>query len=95
MKGRLRYVPDYKCRECTGEIRSLEGLPAESVVTSNKSLEIVNKFCYLGDMISAAGGVGESMVARIRCGWEKFRELLFCLPPKVFSLHTKDNIFQT
>ena len=45
----LRSVPDYKCRKCTGEIRSLEGLPAEFVVTSNESLEVVNKLCYFGD----------------------------------------------
>ena len=33
----------------------LESLPAESVVVSNESLEEVNKFCYLGDKIRAAG----------------------------------------
>ena len=60
----LRYVPDYKCRKCTGEIRPLEGLPAESV----------------GDMISVVGGIGESIVARIRYGWNKFRWLLPLLP---------------
>ena len=29
MDGRLRSVPDYKCRKCTGEVRPLEGLPGE------------------------------------------------------------------
>ena len=37
-------VPDNKCRKSTGEIRPLEGLPAEIVVVSNESLEVVNKF---------------------------------------------------
>ena len=59
MTGRSRSVPDYKCRKCTsGEVRPLEGLSAETVDISNSCL-----------MISAAGGVGESIVARIRCGW--------------------------
>ena len=44
--------------------------------------------------ISAAGGVGESIVARIRCGQKKFRELLPSLPSKVFSLRMKSKIFQ-
>ena len=35
----------------------------------------MNKSRYLGDMISAGGGVEESIVARIRCGWKNFREL--------------------
>ena len=67
-----------KCRKC---IRSLVGLPAKSVGVRNDSSEVVNKFCYFGDIISAAG-VEESIVARIRCGW------------KVFSLCTKSDIFQ-
>ena len=67
MKGRLRSVPDYKCRKCTGEIRPPEGLPAESVVINNGSLEVVDKFCDLGDMISTGGIVEENIVARIRC----------------------------
>ena len=57
MKGRLRSVLEYKWR-------SFEGLPVEYVVRSNESLEVVNKFCYLSDMIrsSAGGGVEESIV---------------------------------
>ena len=62
MKGRLQSVPDYKYRKCTGEMSAIEGLPAESVVVSNESLEVVKKFCYLGDT-SAGGGVEESIVA--------------------------------
>ena len=59
MTGRLASVPS--------EIKPFQGLPAESVVKSNESLEVVNKFFYLGD-ISPAGGVAESIVASIRCG---------------------------
>ena len=54
-------------------------IPAESAVVSNESLEVVNKFCNLGDMISSVGGVEKSIVARIRRRWKKFRQLL---PPK-------------
>ena len=43
MKGRS--VPDYKCRKCTGEFKTLEGLLTESLVVINESLEEVNKFC--------------------------------------------------
>ena len=46
----LRSVADYKCG----------GLPAESVVT-DESFEVVTKFYYLGDMITACGGVEESI----------------------------------
>ena len=59
-------------------------LPAEYVVISNESLEVVNKFCYLHNMISVDGCVEESIVARIRCGWKKFRELLPVLTSNCF-----------
>ena len=39
MKDRLMSAPDYKCRKCIGENRTLEGLPAESVVVSTESLK--------------------------------------------------------
>ena len=52
----------------------------------NDSLETKDKFCYLGNMISACGGAEESCIARIRCGWKKFRELLPLLTSRVLSL---------
>ena len=37
--------------------------------------EEVEKFCYLGDMISCSGGASEIVNARIASAWRKFREL--------------------
>ena len=57
-------------------------------------MEVVDKLCYLGDMISAGGGVEESIVARVRSGWKKFRELLPVLTTKGFSFHSKGRVYQ-
>ena len=38
-------------------------------------MEEVEKFCYLGDMISCYGGASEAVSARISSAWKKFREL--------------------
>ena len=84
MKGRLWSVPDYKCRICTGEIGPLEGLPAESVVISNESLVIMNKFCYIGD-ISVAGGTEENIMTRIRLVRRNVGNFCLYLPRR--SLH--------
>ena len=62
MNCRLRSVPDFKFRKCTG---TTYGLPAQPVVISNESLEVVRN-CYLGDTISEAGGAEENIVARIK-----------------------------
>ena len=57
------------------------------------TLEVVERFCYLGDLISSGGGCSESIVARVRTGWKKFRELLPLLATKGFSLHTKGRLY--
>ena len=93
MIGRLRSLPDYKCRKCTYQFRPQDRLPAESVV-SNEFLKVVNKFCYLGDMISAAGSIHKSIAARIRCGWKKFRELLPLLTSRCFHSAKKVTFFR-
>jgi len=37
------------------------------------TLELVDKFCYLGDMLSVDGDADAAVEARIRIGWNKFR----------------------
>ena len=36
----------------------------------------MDKFCYLGDMLSVDGGADATVEARIRLGWNKFRQLV-------------------
>ena len=33
-------------------------------------------FCYLGDTVEARGGAFDSVIARIRSGWNKFKDLV-------------------
>src|SRR4029077_5491230 len=47
------------------------------------------KCCYLGDMISEAGGAGHASVVRVRCAWQKFRELAPILTSRGVSLKLK------
>jgi len=36
-------------------------------------MDLVDKFCYLGDMLSTHGSADTDVIARIRSGWNKFR----------------------
>ena len=38
--------------------------------------ELVDKFCYLGDMLSVDGDADASVENRIQIGWNKFRQLV-------------------
>ena len=51
-------------------------------------LELVDKFCYLGDTLSVDGDADACVEARIRIGWNKFRQLVPLLTNKDVSLIT-------
>ena len=53
---RLKKDPDYRCTRCQGTVRPLDGRPQKEVQVGSDKLEVVASFCYLGDMLSAAGG---------------------------------------
>ena len=64
---------------------SLLSLQAQPGCTSvdigaSAKLELVHKFCYLGDMLSVDGDAAAE--ARIRIGWNKFRQLVPLLTNK-------------
>ena len=47
---------DYRSTRCQGTARPLDGRPEREVQVGPYKLEVVASFCYLGDMLSAAGG---------------------------------------
>jgi len=52
------------------------------LVINRVSLEKVDKFCYLGDMLDADGGCDSAVTTRVRAAWKKFREYLPILTGK-------------
>ena len=46
------------------------------------TLECVNRFCYLSDMLGAAGGCGEASRNRVRGTWKQFKEFAELLTRK-------------
>lgn len=91
IRGRLQNVADYRCAFCLGTHVNPERI--DRVNIGDISLECVDKFCYLGDVIGAGGGAEASSVARIRAGWNKFRELVPLLAPRGMSLHLKGKLY--
>ena len=73
---RLKKDPDYRCTRCRGTACPLDGRPQKEVQVGPDKLEVVASFCYLGDMLSAAGGCELLTTTRVKTSWKKFKDLL-------------------
>ena len=80
---RLTEDPDYRCTRCQGTAHPLDGRPQREVQAGSDKLEVVASFCYLGDMLLAAGGCELSTTIRMKTAKKKFKEL----KPVLFSCH--------
>jgi len=63
--------------------------------TSVDSLELVDKFCYLGDMLSVDGDADAAVETRICIGWNKLRQLLSWLTNKDISLTVRGRLYSS
>jgi len=55
--------------------------------------ELVDKFCYLGDMLSVDGDANAAVENRIRIGWKKFSQLVPLLTNKDISLTVRGRLY--
>jgi len=58
------------CRDCVNPVISTGCTSVDIGVNAN--LELVDKFCYLGDMLNVDGDVDAALETRIRIGWKKY-----------------------
>ena len=85
--------PDYRCTRCKGIARPLDGRPQREVQVGPDKLEVVASFCYLGDMLSAAGGCELSTTTRVKTAWKKFKELKPVLSSRHLSFKTRGHVY--
>ena len=87
--------PDYRCTRCQGTARPFDGRQQKEVQVRPGKLEVVASFCYLGDMLSAAGGCELSTTTHVKTAWKKFKELLPVLPSRHLSLKTHGHVYSS
>ena len=69
-----KVAKSFICRGCLNSVTSAGRTSVD--IGACAKLELVNKFCYLGDMLSVDGDADAAVDARIRIGWNKFRQLV-------------------
>ena len=72
-----KVMKSFICRGCSNHVISTGHTSVDIGASAN--LEVMDKFCYLGDigdMLSVDGDADAAVEARIRIGWNKFRQLI-------------------
>jgi len=67
----LKVMKSFICRGCLYPVASTGHTNVDIGVSANLEMP----FCYLGDMLSVDGDADAAVEARIRTGWNKFRQL--------------------
>jgi len=55
----------------------------------------VDKFCYLGDMLSVDGDADAAVEVRIQIGWNKFRQVVPLLTNRDISLIRRGRLYSS
>ena len=79
----LKRLTKYRCTWCQGTACPLDSIPQKEVQVRPDKLEVVASFCYLRDMLSAAGGCELLTITHVKNAWKQFKELL----PVLYSGH--------
>ena len=64
-----KVAKSFICRGCLNPVTSVD-------IGASAKLELVDKFCYLGDMLSVDGDADAAVEARIRMLWRPELELV-------------------
>ena len=59
------------------------------------NLELIDKFCYLGDMLSVHRDAESAVETRIRIGWNELRQLVPLLTNKDISLIMRGRLYSS
>jgi len=94
IKGSMyKVMRSFICRGCSNPVTSRGRTSVDIGVSAN--LEVVDKFCYLGDMLSVDGHDDAAVEARIRTGWNKFRQLVPLLTNRDISLMRRGRLYSS
>jgi len=88
----LKVMKSFTCKGCLNPISAGH---TSVVIGASANLELADKFCKLGDMLSAEGDADAAVEARIRVGWYKFRQLVPLLTNKDISSIRRGKLYSS
>jgi len=86
-------MKSFICRGCSNPVISTSHTSVD--IGDSANLEVVDKFCHLGDMLRVDGDADAAVEARIRIGWNKFRQLVPLLTNRDISLIRRGRLYSS
>ena len=87
----LRISYDFVCPGCTAGSRNREA----PMQLDGEQVEMVDSFCYLGDVLSTEGGVERTIKARTAAAWKKWKDLAGLLTNRHVPMKSRGIIFNS
>jgi len=86
----------FQCPKCSNLVKKLEAkhVKGSLVMDTGVEFECVDRFCYLGDTLEAGGGAVLASSMRVRCAWNKFKDLSPILTARGATLKVKGKIYK-
>ncbi len=69
-------------------------MDVRQVRVGEASIEVVDSFCYLGDVIRCEGGAEAVVRGRIPCAWKSWRELASLLVNQKIRLGSRAQVYR-
>ena len=89
----LRGVRNFVCPRCARE-ETAENEERAGLEVNGGTLEEVQQFCYLGDVLDCEAGVERAVRARVATSWKKWREMASLLVNRHIGLRTRGRIYE-
>jgi len=88
-------MKSFICKRCSNPVTS--GGHTSVDIGASANLEVVDKFCYLGDMLSVVGDADAAVEARIQIiwKWNKFKQLVPLLTSRDISLIRRGRLYSS
>ena len=83
---------EFRCPKCVEDRDQDENLL--QIRAGDAQVEVVDSFCYLGDVLRCEGGAEAAVRARIACAWKSWRELASILVNQSIPFEARAQVFR-
>ena len=91
--GSLTQEKDFTCKKCIPGV-SFEN-EDKMITLDGDNIEVVDRFSYLGDVISTKKEAQEAVTSRIRSAWKKFEEVSNVICGRSMSLKVRGTLYKS